>query len=80
VSLQLQHAGQLGAARDAVAALPQVAAVELDERGAKLTALPADGAGMLEAISERMAQAGVPVVSLRIEAGRLDEVFRNLTS
>jgi ABC-2 type transport system ATP-binding protein len=80
VSLQLQHAGQLGAARDAVAALPQVAAVELDERGAKLTALPANGAGMLEAISERMAQAGVPVVSLRIEAGRLDEVFRNLTS
>ena len=79
VSLQLERPEQLAVAREAVAALPQVAAVEVDERGGKLTALPADGAAILGPISDRIAQAGVHVVALRVEPGRLDEVFRTLT-
>ena len=79
VSLQLERPEQLAVAREAVAALPQVAAVEVDERGGKLTALPAGGAAILGPISDRIAQAGVHVVALRVEPGRLDEVFRTLT-
>jgi ABC-2 type transport system ATP-binding protein len=80
VSLQLQRPDQLAAARQAVAGMPQVAAVEVDERGPTLTALPADGAAILAPVSERMAQAGIAVSAIRVEPGRLDEVFRTMTS
>ena len=80
VSLQLQRPDQLAAARQAVAGMPQVAAVEVDERGPTLTALPADGAAILALISDRMAQAGIAVSAIRVEPGRLDEVFRTMTS
>jgi len=79
VSLQLEQPGQLAAAREAVAALPQVAAVEIDERNATLTALPADGAAILAAVSDRIAGDGIRIVALRVEPGRLDEVFRTMT-
>jgi ABC-2 type transport system ATP-binding protein len=79
VSLQLQQPGQLAAARDALAGLAQLASVEIDQRAATLTALPVQGAAIAPAVSERMVQAGIAVGSLRIEAGRLDEVFRTLT-
>ena len=79
VSLQLQRPDQLVAARQAVAGMPQVAAVEVDERGPTLTALPADGAAILAPVSDRMAQAGIAVSAIRVEPGRLDEVFRTMT-
>jgi ABC-2 type transport system ATP-binding protein len=80
VSLQLQRPDQLAAARQAVTGMPQVAAVEVDERGPTLTALPADGAAILAPVSDRMAQAGIAVSAIRVEPGRLDEVFRTMTS
>ncbi|HEV3017683.1 MAG TPA: ABC transporter ATP-binding protein [Burkholderiaceae bacterium] len=80
VSLQLERADQLQAAREALASLPQVASVEVDERTAQLTALPAGGAAILAPISDRIAEAGIHVTSLRVEPGRLDEVFRTITS
>ena len=80
VSLQVEDPEQLAAAREAVSALPQVAAVEVDERLARITALPAPGAEVLDALSDRLAQAGIRVSALRVEPGRLDEVFRTLTS
>jgi len=80
VSLQVEHPEQLAAAREAISALPQVAAVEVDERFARITALPAPGAAVLDALSDRLAQAGIRVSALRVEPGRLDEVFRTLTS
>jgi len=80
VSLQLEHREQLAAARDALSELLDVATVEVDERAGKLTAFPANGAAILEPISDRLAQAGIYVTALRVEPGRLDEVFRTLTS
>ena len=80
VTLQLQQPEQLQAAREALADLPQVASVEYDERSARLTAFPAPNAAILEPVGERIAQAGVHVTSLRVEPGRLDEVFRSMTS
>src|SRR5882762_9002332 len=43
VSMQLEQPAQLAGARDAVAALPAVAQVEVSERDARLTALPHAG-------------------------------------
>jgi len=80
VSVQLEQAAQLPAARAAVAALPAVAQVEVSERDARLTALPRAGATLLPALSELAARTGLKLKELHLESGRLDEVFRTITS
>jgi ABC-2 type transport system ATP-binding protein len=80
VSMELEKPEQLAAAREALTGLQNVTSVEVDERTARLTALPAAGAAILEPVSDRMAQAGIYVSALRVEPGRLDEVFRSMTS
>ncbi len=80
VSLQLESREKLEAARAAVAALPQVAAVEVSEREARLTALPRAGALILQDISELTRRQGLQLKELHLESGRLDEVFRTITA
>jgi ABC-2 type transport system ATP-binding protein len=80
VSLQLVRPEQLAAARESLAALPQVAAVEADEREARLTALPRAGAQLLSVVSELTASRGIALKELHLESGRLDEVFRTITA
>jgi ABC-2 type transport system ATP-binding protein len=80
VSLQLDSAQDLVAARDAIAALPLVAAVEMSERDARLTALPRAGAHILPSLSELAARQGMKLKELHLESGRLDEVFRTITA
>jgi ABC-2 type transport system ATP-binding protein len=80
VSLQLQSRAQLETARAAVAALPQVAAVEVSEREARLTALPRAGALILQDVSELARRQGFELMELHLESGRLDEVFRTITA
>ncbi|HKD55118.1 MAG TPA: ABC transporter ATP-binding protein [Steroidobacteraceae bacterium] len=80
VSMQLEQASQLPAARTAVAALPAVAQVEVSERDARLTALPKAGATILQAVSELAARSGLKLKELHLESGRLDEVFRSITA
>ena len=80
VSMQLQEPSQLERARAAVAALPAVAAVEVSDRDARLTALPQAGASILAAVSEAAARAGLKLKELHLESGRLDEVFRTITA
>jgi ABC-2 type transport system ATP-binding protein len=58
--------------------LPEVAKAELLE--GELTLFPAVEQGMFEAITSAIAEHGWEVMALRLEAGRLDEVFRNITS
>jgi ABC-2 type transport system ATP-binding protein len=79
VSLQLENAQDLAAARDAIAALPLVESVEISEREARLTALPHAGAQILPALSELAARQGLHLKELHLESGRLDEVFRTIT-
>lgn len=57
--------------------LPQVAKAEL--RDGELTLFPAVEDGLFEAITGAVAEHGWEVSSLRLEAGRLDEVFRSIT-
>ena len=56
--------------------LPQVAKAELSE--GELTVFPS-GQGLFEAVSNAIAANGWVVSELRLEAGRLDEVFREIT-
>jgi ABC-2 type transport system ATP-binding protein len=80
VTMQLEQPAQLQAAREAVAALPDVAQVEMSERDARLTALPHSGATILPALSEFAAHSGIKLKELHLESGRLDEVFRTITA
>jgi ABC-2 type transport system ATP-binding protein len=80
VTMQLEQPSQLSEARAAVAALPAVAQVEVSERDARLTALPRSGAPILPALSELAARSGLRLKELHLESGRLDEVFRTITS
>jgi gliding motility-associated transport system ATP-binding protein len=80
VSLRLEHADQLAAARAAIVALPNVAEVEVSEREASLTALPRSGASILSSLSELATRQGLKLKELHLESGRLDEVFRTITA
>jgi len=79
VSLRFEKPEQLAAAAREIAALPEVAAVESNERDLKLTAVPRPGANALPAVSAIIAKYQWEGPELHLEAGRLDEVFRTLT-
>lgn len=57
--------------------MPQARKVELRE--GELTVFPAEGARLFEIISDAVKEYGWSVSELRLEAGRLDEVFRQVT-
>lgn len=57
--------------------LPGARKVELRE--GELTVFPANGAHLLDVVSDAVRQNGWDVSALRLEAGRLDEVFRQIT-
>jgi ABC-2 type transport system ATP-binding protein len=57
--------------------IPQARKVELRE--GELTVFPAKGAALFEVISDAVKENGWSVSELRLEAGRLDEVFRQVT-
>jgi ABC-2 type transport system ATP-binding protein len=80
VTLAVAERADLARIEAALRALPGVADVEVDPRAARLTALPAPGQLPLAAISECAAREHWSLNELRLEAGRLDEVFRSVTS
>ena len=61
----------------ALSELPQARKVELRE--GELTVFPAPGERLLEVITDLVRENGWKVSELRLEAGRLDEVFRQVT-
>jgi ABC-2 type transport system ATP-binding protein len=79
VSLRFERAEQLEHARREIALLPEVAQVESDARGLRLTAVPKPGANTLSAVSAIIVKNKWDVPELHLESGRLDEVFRSLT-
>jgi ABC-2 type transport system ATP-binding protein len=79
VSLRFEKPEQLAAAKIELGTLPQVAAVEMDARELKLTAVPKAGANALSAVSAMIDKYDWDVPELHLESGRLDEVFRTLT-
>lgn len=79
VSLRFEKPEQHAAAAREIGALPEVAAVEANERDLRLTAVPRPGTNALPAVSALIARNNWQVPELHLEAGRLDEVFRTLT-
>jgi len=70
------------AIRSALAPLPAIAAVEPvdDEAGHALIAFPRDGRPIIGDIADLTRMHGWPVSELRVERGRLDDVFRSITA
>jgi ABC-2 type transport system ATP-binding protein len=79
VSLRFDKPEQHAAATRELAALPEVQAVEANERDLRLTAVPHPGRNALPAVSAAIARHDWDVPELHLESGRLDEVFRSLT-
>jgi len=61
----------------ALAELPEVGKVEIRE--GELTLFPTDKTGLFEAVTAAISENQWQVSALRLEAGRLDEVFHNIT-
>jgi ABC-2 type transport system ATP-binding protein len=80
VTLRFTHAQQMADAASRIAALSEVASVESDARDGRLTAFPKSGTSALPAVGALVTQAAWDVPELHLESGRLDEVFRTLTS
>ncbi|MEO5595946.1 MAG: ABC transporter ATP-binding protein [Lysobacteraceae bacterium] len=67
------------AARSALESLPGVATVENDADSGRLLVLALPGAQLLQPVLDRLEARGVGHADARIERGRLDDVFRQLT-
>jgi ABC-2 type transport system ATP-binding protein len=80
VTLTVAEPADLPHIAAALRAAPGVGDVEVDLRDGRLTALPAPGQLPLAAVSELASREHWNLHELRLEAGRLDEVFRSVTS
>ena len=80
VSIHLAHSADLGAVTDELQRLAEVDHIEVDTHEYSVTAFPKRGATLLTVISELAAARRWPIEDLRLEAGRLDEVFRSITT
>ena len=78
-AVSLQPADSI-AARAALDGMPGVSGFEHDERESRMVVFPQGQAKLSEAVAERLRQRGVAFSSLRLERGRLDEVFRRITA
>jgi ABC-2 type transport system ATP-binding protein len=79
VTLELAGSQDFERACAEIAALPSVAALERDAAAGRLTAFARPGAQPLGPISELAASQRWSVRELKLEGGRLDEVFRAVT-
>ena len=80
VTVRLEHSADLAAVAADLRAIPGVREAEVDGHEFSVTAFPRDGASVLTSISSLAAERRWPVEHLRLEAGRLDEVFRAITT
>jgi len=78
VTLRLADASRTAEAREALAALREVGAVESAD--GTLTAFPRAGGEPLMAVQQLAQERHWPVAELHLEPGRLDEVFREITA
>ena len=79
-AVSLQPADSI-AARAVLDGMPGVSGFEQDAREARLYVFPQGRQQRLgEAVAERLRQRGVAFEGLRLERGRLDEVFRRITT
>ena len=78
-AVSLQPADSI-AARAALDGMSGVSGFEQDERESRLYVFPQGHARLLDPVAERLRQRSVAYTDLRLEHGRLDEVFRRITA
>ncbi len=69
----------VGAAKEALARVADIASIEVDPQDGRLTAFPKPGRAIFVAVNQALDERKVAVRELALEAGRLDEVFRTIT-
>jgi ABC-2 type transport system ATP-binding protein len=69
---------QLEKAASLLSELPEARKVEI--RDGELTVFPAGDAALFQVVSDRVREQGWKIHEMRLEAGRMDEVFRQVTS
>ena len=72
-------APNVNAAKEALARVADIAAIEVDPQDNRITAFPKPGRSIFVAVGDALKEQGVAVRELALEAGRLDEVFRTIT-
>ncbi|MBS0373388.1 MAG: ABC transporter ATP-binding protein [Proteobacteria bacterium] len=80
VTATLAAAADLDRAAALLAELPGVTAVERSADEPRLTALAAPGAALFDPVAAALERGHVALHELRLETGRLDEVFRTITT
>ena len=69
-----------GVSQEMLGRLPQVAAIEVDPLDGRITVFPKPGERILEPVENLLRQQGLEVSEIQLERGRLDEVFRQITT
>ena len=69
-----------GVSQEMLGRLPQVAAIEVDPLDGRITVFPKSGERILEPVEDLLRQQGLEVSEIQLERGRLDEVFRQITT
>jgi len=67
-------------AQEMLGRLPQAAAIEVDPLDGRITVFPKPGERILEPVEVLLHQQGLEVSEIQLERGRLDEVFRQITT
>ncbi len=67
-------------AQEMLGRLPQVAAIEVDPLDGRTTVFPKPGERILEAVEQLLRAQGLQVSEIQLERGRLDDVFRQITT
>ena len=80
VTIKLGREADVDDIRQAIVKLEHIDHIELDEKARSLTAFPAANALILTPISNLAAEQDWPLEQLHLESGRLDEVFRSITT
>jgi ABC-2 type transport system ATP-binding protein len=69
-----------GVSQEMLGRLPQVAAVEIDPLDGRVTVFPRAGQSILADVQELLRMQNLVVSEIQLERGRLDEVFRQITT
>jgi ABC-2 type transport system ATP-binding protein len=68
------------AVKEGLARIEGVASVEIDPQDGRITAFPKPGAAIFERVDAYLREQKVAFTELQLEQGRLDEVFRQITT
>jgi ABC-2 type transport system ATP-binding protein len=69
-----------GMSQEMLGRLPQVASIEVDPLDGRITVFPKPGERILEPVERLLRDQGLEVSEIQLERGRLDEVFRQITT